>query len=211
MKILVACEESQAVCIAFREKGHEAYSCDLKPCSGGHSEWHIQDDAIKVAYGEYFDMMIAHPVCKRLTNSFVRWLYVPPKGKTLVEVWCELYKAADFYIKLRNAPIKKKALENPVFHPYAKIYLGDVKRQIVQPHYFGDPFFKATGFELIGLSELKRTHWMTIPKKGTEEHKKWSYIHRLPPGPDRETLRSKTFPGIAAAMASQWSCDKICR
>lgn len=203
MKVLVGCEESQIVCKAFRARGHEAYSCDLKPCSGGHPEWHIQDDILNHINDDY-DMLIAHPVCKRLTNAGVRWLHVPPPGKTLVEMWCDMYKAAEFYLKLRNSPIKKKALENPIFHKYAAQYLGKPIRQIVQPHFFGDPAFKATGFELIGLPPLLRTNFMNIPEQGTEEYKKWSFIHYMPPGPNREELRSKTFPGIAAAMADQW-------
>lgn len=203
MKILIACEESQAVCLAFRAKGHEAYSCDLKPCSGGHPEWHIQKDCLKVVSNKY-DMMIAHPVCKRLSNSGVRWLKSPPKGKNLVDMWCQLYKACDFYIKLRNAPIYKKAIENPVFHCYAAMYLDYPKRNVVQPHWFGEKAFKATGFELHNLPPLKRTHFMELPTKGTDEYKRWSFIHRMPPSSKREELRSKTFPAIASAMAEQW-------
>lgn len=204
MKILVACEESQVVCKAFRARGHEAYSCDIKPCSGGRTEWHIQDDCLNHITDASYDMMVAHPVCKRLTNAGVRWLHAPPPGRTLVEMWCDLYKAAEFYLKLRNSPIKRKAIENPIFHRYAKEYLGAPRRQIVQPHYFGDEAFKATGFELIGLPELVRTHWLTLPAKGTEAYKRWSFVHLMPPGTEREALRSKTFPGIAVAMAEQW-------
>lgn len=203
MKIIVACEESQRVCIAFRNRGHEAYSCDLKDCSGGHPEWHLKGDCFQYIDDSY-DLMIAHPVCKRLTNAGVRWLSVAPNGKNLVEMWCELYKASNFYLKLRNSPINKKAIENPIFHCYAAMYLGNPNRYIVQPHYFGEKAFKATGFELHNLPPLKRTHYLQIPKKGSEEYKKWSFIHRMPPGPNREKLRSKTFQSIANAMAEQW-------
>ena len=119
MKILVACEESQAVTIEFRKLGHEAFSCDILDCSGGHPEWHIKDDVLNHLH-EDWDMMIAHPDCTRLANSGIRWLHVPPKGKTLDDMWHELYEGVRFYLTLRNTPIKKKAIENPVMNPYAR-------------------------------------------------------------------------------------------
>ncbi len=204
MKVLVACEESQAITIAFRKRGHDAYSCDLIDCSGGHPEWHIKADVLTVIDNRCWDMMIAHPACTRLTNAGVRWLHTPPQGKTFDEIWKELYEAVKFYIALRDAPIEKKALENPIMHKYARAMIGSIKRQIVQPWWFGNKAFKATGFELYGLPELIPTNKLVPPKKGTEEYKTWSLIHRMPPGPERTKLRSKTFPGIAAAMAEQW-------
>lgn len=203
MKVLVACEESQEVMKAFRKLGHDAFSCDLEPCSGGYPEYHIQDD-VRNHLNDYWDLMIAHPVCTRLTNAGVRWLKVPPKGRTLQSMWDEFYKGMMLYLALRNAPIKKKALENPIMHIYAKCILGDIPRQIVQPWWFGEPYFKATGFELCNLPELIPTNKLTPPKKGTNEYKKWSLIHRMSPGPERTKLRSKTFPGMAEAMAEQW-------
>ena len=202
-RVLIGCEESQTVCMEFRRLGHEAFSCDLQDCSGGHPEWHIKADVLTVL-GDGWDMGIFHPVCRRLTNAGVRWLHVPPKGKTLDEMWDELYEAVDFYQELRDATIEKKAIENPIMHKYASDMLCNPGRQIVQPWWFGDEAFKATGFELFNLPELEPTNKLIPPKPGTEEHKKWSFIHRMPPGPDREKLRSKTFPGIADAMASQW-------
>ena len=204
MRILVACEESQAVTIELRKLGHEAFSCDVDPCSGGHPEWHIQADVLTVL-NDGWDMMIAHPPCTLLTNSGVRWLHKPPKKKTLVEMWRDLFDGADFYKKLRDAPIPKKAIENPQMHKHAKEIIGEVSRQIVQPWFFGDEIFKATGFELIGLPELEDTNRLTPPKKGTDEHKKWSLVHRMSPGPERARLRSKTWPGLAKAMAQQWA------
>ena len=203
MKVLVACEESQAVTIAFRKQGHEAYSCDILECSGGHPEWHIQDDVLS-HLDENWDMMIAHPVCTRLANSGVRWLHTPPLGKTFDEIWLELYEAVRFYRAIRDAPIDKKAIENPIMHKYARAMIGKINRQVVQPWWFGDRAFKATGLELYGLSELIPTNKLTPPGKGTTEHKEWSFIHRMPPGPERTKLRSKTFQGIADAMATQW-------
>ena len=203
MRVLVGCEESQVVCKAFRARGHEAYSCDLQECSGGRPEWHIKDDVLNHLDGGW-DLGIFHPVCRRLTNAGVRWLHVPPKDKTLEEMWLELELGICFYDALRNAPINKKAIENPVMNPYAKAALSPIARQIVQPWWFGDKTFKATGFELINLPPLIATNKLTPPKRGTEEHKRWSWVHRMSPGPEREKLRSKTQPGLAVAMADQW-------
>lgn len=203
MKVLVACEESQAVTIAFRNKGHEAYSCDLLDCSGGHPEWHIRTDVLSII-NDGWDMMIAHPDCTRLTNAGVRWLHTPPPGKTFDEMWNGLYEGVKFYKTLRDANIPKKAIENPIMHKYARAMIGNIERQIVQPWWFGDKAFKATGFELYGLPDLIATDLLIRPDPGTDEHKAWSIIHRMSPGPERAKLRSKTFPGIAAAMAEQW-------
>lgn len=206
MRVLIACEESQEVCKAFRRKGHEAYSCDLIPCSGGYPEWHLQGDVLDYLDHEW-DLMIAHPPCTRLTNAGSRWLKEPPKGKTLVQMWRDLFEGAEFYNKLREAPIEKIAIENPVFHKHARELLGNPSRYVVQPWWFGDKAFKATGFEIKNLPALVEgvdTLRATVPKSGTEEHKKWSECHRMSPGPERARLRSKTYPGIADAMAEQW-------
>ena len=119
-------------------------------------------------------------------------------------MWNELEEAAAFYRMLRDAPIPKKAIENPVMHPHAQARIGRPKRHVVQPWWFGEPAFKATGFELIGLPPLVATEKLTPPAIGTDEHKKWSWIHRMPPGPNREKERSLTFQGIANAMSRQW-------
>lgn len=162
MRVLIACEEIQVVCKAFRKRGHEAFSCDLIDCSGGHPEWHIKDDVLN-HLDDNWDMMIAHPICTRLTNSGVRWLHVPPPGKTWDQMWKELYDAVTFYKKLRDANIPKKAIENPIFHKYARAMIGSSDRQVVQPWWFGDKAFKATGFELIDLPELVPTNKLTPP------------------------------------------------
>lgn len=208
MKILVACEESQAVTIELRKLGHEAYSCDIIDCSGGHHEWHIKGDAVEVAHGAVWDMMIAHPPCTRLTNAGRRWLHNPPPGKTMVQMWREFFEGVQLYAALRNAPIPKIAIENPVMHDHAREALGIIKRHVVQPWWFGDMAFKATGWELKGLNPLVESSESLraiVPKPGTDEHKKWSIIHRCPPGKDRAKIRSKTFPGMARAIAEQWA------
>lgn len=204
MRILVACEESQAVTIELRKLGHDAYSADIQDCSGGYPEWHIKGDVLDIL-NDGWDMMIAHPPCTRLTNSGVRWLKAPPPGKTLEQMWQELKDGAWFYNALRDAPIPKKAIENPVMHKYARELIKPLHKQTVQPHWFGDKTFKATGLELINLPDLIPTNKLTVPGKGTDEHKEWSWIHRLSPGPNRAKLRSKTQPGIAKAMAEQWA------
>lgn len=201
MKVLIACEYSGRVRDAFIVRGHDAISCDLLPTDKPGP--HYQGNVLDILH-DGWDLMIAHPPCTRLTNAGVRWLKEPPTDKTLVQMWQEFFEGVEFYKALRNAPIPKKAIENPVMHKHAKELLGNIKRQIVQPWHFGDEAFKATGFELIGLNPLEETNRLTPPKPGTDEHKKWSFIHRATPSPDRWKLRSTTFPGIAAAMADQW-------
>lgn len=201
MKVLIACEFSGIVRDAFIKCGHDAISCDLLPTERPGP--HYQGDVFDIINNN-FDLMIAHPPCTRLANSGVRWLHTPPTGKTFDEIWNELYEGVKFYIALRDTKIKKKAIENPIMHKYARAMIGGIKRQVVQPWWFGDPFFKATGFELFGLSELTPTNKLIPPKKDTDEYKVWSMIHRMSPGPKRQKLRSKTFPGIAEAMAEQW-------
>lgn len=201
MKVLVACEYSGIVRDAFIEKGHDAVSCDILPTErpGPHYQGNVLD-----VLNEGWDLMIAHPPCTRLTNAGVRWLKEPPPGRTLVEIWREFFEGVEFYKALRDAPIPLKAIENPIMHKHAKEAIGIIKRHVVQPWWFGDKAFKGTGWELFGLDPLRPTFELTPPEKGTEEHKKWSFIHRMPPGPERAKLRSKTFPGMAKAMAEQW-------
>lgn len=202
MNVLVACEFSGVVREAFRRRGHNAWSCDVLPAED-HSPFHIQCD-VRAVLAAGWDMMIAHTPCTRLTRAGIRWLHVPPPGRTLNEMWLELVEAVELYKAVRNAPIPRKALENPSMHNYAKALLGNIPRQVIQPHYFGSPKFKATGFELHGLPPLKRTHWMVLPERHTPAHKEWSSVHRANPGPNRWKERSRTFPPVAEALAAQW-------
>jgi hypothetical protein len=201
MRVLVACEYSGRVRDAFTRAGHLAMSCDMlsTEAPGAHYVGDIRD----VLY-DGWDLMIAHPPCTRLTNSGVRWLKVPPPGKTLDEMWADLDAAAEFYKLLRDAPIPRKAIENPIMHCYARERIKIGFRQVVQPWWFGEEAFKATGLELIGLPPLTPTNKLTPPKAGTPEHKAWSKVHLASPGPDRWKARSRTYEGIAQAMASQW-------
>lgn len=194
MKILIACEESQAVCKAFRKLGHEAYSCDILPCSGGHTEWHIQGDALAEAYSGKYDMMIAHPPCTYLSNAGARFLY--PKGVLNQDRLEKGLEAKDFFMKLLNAPIEKIAVENPV---QSKVFEIPKYTQVIEPYYFGHPFKKKTCLWLKNLPELKPTNLLEKPQS-TKVAGNWFNKG----GKERQKNRSKTFEGIASAMASQW-------
>lgn len=194
MKVLTACEESQEVTKAFRALGHEAFSCDLQDCSGGHPEWHIKGDAIKEAYGLDYDLMIAHPPCTYLANSGVRWLYNSDGSKN-EERWHKMKMAALFFRRLLYSNADFICIENPIMHKHALALIGVRQSQIIQPWQFGHGETKATCLWLKNLPLLEPTDIVD----GREQR-----IWRMPPGPERTKLRSKTFPGIAKAMAEQW-------
>lgn len=205
LRVLVACEYSAVVRDAFRARGHDAWSCDLLPTEGD-PRWHIQGDALEAAYGQEWDMMIAHPVCRHMANSGAKHLYIDGKrenGRNEIR-WERLERDAAFYRALRDAPIRMKAIENSVMHGHAVKLTRRGYTQFVHPHYFGSPFLKWTGLELVNLPPLVRTHHMAVPKQGTEEHKRWSKCHRMAPGEDRAKERARFDPAIAAAMADQW-------
>jgi hypothetical protein len=205
MRVLIGCETSGRVRRAFAERGHDAWSCDLLPAEDG-SNRHIICDVRDQLHQQWDLLAVFHPPCTRLCNSGVRWLHVPPPGKTLDQMWRELDDAADLFSAVWNAPIPRIAVENPVMHKHAKQRIAGYQQpaQTVQPWWFGEPFFKATCFYLKGLWPLVPTNKLTPPKAGTEEHRTWSAVHRAPPGPLRWKERSRTFAGIADAMADQW-------
>ena len=184
MKILIACEESQTVCKAFREKGHEAYSCDILPCSGGHPEWHIQGDVLE-QLDKGWDMMIAHPPCTHLAVSGARHF-----ARKIASG--EQQEALNFVQMLLDAPVPRICLENPISIISTRICKPT---QIIQPWMFGHGETKATCLWLKGLPKLIPTNIV----EGRSDR-----IHKMPPSPDRWKLRSKTFQGIADAMADQW-------
>ena len=193
MRVLIACEESQAVCIAFRELGHEAYSCDILPCSGGHPEWHIQGDVLE-QLDKGWDLMIAHPPCTYLSKAGCRWLY--PKGILNNERYEKGLIGKEFFLKLLSANIPMIAVENPTPQ---KIYDMPKETQIIQPCEFGHPLKKTTFLWLKNLPELKATNIVEpeyyTDRKGIRHTKLngWS-----------AKRKSKTFIGIAKAMAEQW-------
>lgn len=205
MRVLIGCETSGVVRRAFADRGHDAWSCDLLPAEDG-SNRHIVGDVRDLLHDGWDLLMVAHPPCTRLCNSGVRWLTAPPKGRSLDEMWSELDEGAALFSDVWRAPIERVAVENPVMHGHAKARMpADLpKPQIVQPWWFGEPFFKATGLYLRGLPPLNATQRLAPPRPGTDAHKAWSAIHRASPGPDRWKIRSRTFDGIAQAMADQW-------
>lgn len=205
MRVLVGCETSGVVRRAFAARGHDVWSCDLLPSEDG-SNRHIIGDVRDYLDEEWDLLAVMHPPCTRLCNSGVRWLDAPPPGKTREQMWRELDEAAALFAACLRAPkIRRKAVENPIMHKHARKRIENLpKPQIVQPWWFGEPFFKATGFYLQDLPPLEATNRLTPPRPGTPDHKAWSAVHRAPPGPDRWRFRSRTFAGVAEAMADQW-------
>lgn len=205
MRVLVACEESQTVCKAFRARGHEAYSCDIQECSGGHPEWHIQGDVIPLLK-EKWDLMIAHPPCTYLSNAGIGWFNEEKYGDKARERKKKRLEAFDFFMEFVNANSPKICIENPVGYVNSHYRKAD---QIIQPYFFGDPESKRTCLWLKGLPCLTPTN-IVEPKiyayyqKGEKKGKPiyWSDYKMF--GEDRAKIRSKTFQGIADAMASQW-------
>jgi hypothetical protein len=217
-KILIACEESQATTRAFRELGHEAFSCDLLPCSGGNPEWHFQCDIFEVI-NQGWDLMVAHPPCTFLTGSGVQWLSNPgdrdlpfnerrphPKYPNRRQ---DMLNSVDFVKALYNADIKHIAIENPVGLLSSRWRKPD---QIVQPYMFGDEATKTTCLWLKNLPLLLPTNIVgkgerTVFASG-KSHPKWyaDALKNAKTKEERQTLRSKTFPGMAQAFAEQWGC-----
>ena len=229
MNVLIACEESQAVCKAFRERGHRAFSADIQECSGGHPEWHIQTDVLQVLnptqqyipgdswHGFKFrtadgklhciegqwDLIIAHPPCTYLSNAGARWLYAG--GELNLERYKKGLDGKKFFLELLNSDCPRIAIENPI---PSRIYNLPPYTQTIQPYHYGEPWSKKTCLWLKGLPPL-------TPTSTISDHKPFcvsgSYSKTHDPkfkGASRKggsaKSRSKTFPGIAAAMAEQW-------
>ena len=209
MKVLIACEESQRVCTAFRDKGHEAFSADIQDPSGGHPEWHIKGDVLAILNGncafstmdgrnhviDKWDLIIAHPPCTYLSNAGARFLY--PKGILNEERLKMGLSAKAFFMSLYNADCEKICIENPT---PSRVYELPKYTQVIQPWMFGHPVQKRTCLWLKGLPPLKPTD--TIEERQSSKTA-GNWFNKG--GKERQKNRSKTFPGIAAAMASQWS------
>ena len=198
MRGLIGCEKSGVVRRAFLERGYDVWSCDLQPAEDG-SNRHITGDIRSILNDGWDFLAVMHPPCTRLCNSGVRWLSVPPPGRTMESMQAELHDGAALFSDCWNAPIPHIAVENPVMHKHAKALIRNFEphAQSVQPWQFGDPEAKRTCFWLKGLPPLAPTH---REKPADIAHRVW----RMPPGPDRQQERSRFFPGIAAAMADQW-------
>lgn len=204
LRILIGCETSGVVRRAFAAYGHDVWSVDLLPAEDG-SNRHMIGDIRDHLNGGWDLLAVMHPPCTRLCNSGVRWLREAPPGRTLEEMWTELDEGAALFSDCWNAPVERLCVENPVMHRHARERIRNwAKPQTVQPWWFGDQAFKATGLYLRGLPPLVPTNRLEPPARGTDEHKAWSMVHRASPGPDRWKDRSRTYEGIAAAMAAQW-------
>ena len=226
MNVLVACEESQRVCISFHERGHNAFSCDILPCSGGHPEWHIQCDVLKILnpyefpFGgevieframdgadyviEKWDLIIAHPPCTYLTLAGNKW-FKPEFADRFPERQKQRKEAVDFFMAIANADCDKIAIENPVGVMSSQWRKPD---QYIEPYMFGDPEKKKTGLWLKGLPLLKPTNIVEpviIHCKSGANEPRWHMETMHLPKEERSRVRSQTFIGIAHAMASQWS------
>jgi len=200
MRVLVGCEESQAVCKEFRKRGHEAYSCDIQECSGGFPEWHLQMDVFESIQMVKPDLLIAFPPCTFMSKAGARWMHAG--GKINLERLSKALKAKHFFMMLLNAGVERIAIENP--QPL-KIVALPPNTQTIQPYQFGDPYSKKTLLWLKNLPEL-------VPTKILSEYK--PYLPSNTGGAKRgqkfmyknisQKDSSKTFPGIAKAMAEQW-------
>lgn len=233
MNVLVACEESQEVCKAFRSKGHNAFSCDIQDCSGGHPEWHIKGDVLNVLnprefmppdtfYWEYgipfvtqdgkyhevfsrWDLIIAHPPCTYLTVTGNRWFNTDKYGEKAVRRHCAREDAILFFMSFVNADCERICIENPIGVMSTKYRKAD---QIINPTMFGHPYDKKTCLWLKGLNCLVATNIVNAEPRilyssGRTMPAWYANIWNLPPL-ERSKARSKTFPGVAKAMAEQW-------
>lgn len=207
LRVLVGCEYSGVVRDAFIRRGHDAMSCDLLPTESPGP--HHQGDVLELIARESFDLMIAHPPCTYLANSGSRWLFERPEewpGSDAVmgpARWDAMEAGVKFFLALLNAPIPRVAVENPVPHKWAMEHIVSRWNQQIQPWHFGDKQMKGTCLWLRGLPTLLPTT-PAIPPVDAEGRKAWQSVWREPPGPDQAKNRSRTFPGIAEAMADQW-------
>lgn len=217
MKLLVCCEESQRVCTAFRERGWEAYSCDIESCSGGHPEWHIQQDVLPLINGDCefdtvdgthhviegeWDLLICHPPCTYMSKAGARWMY-PKAGEICARRLGQALRAKEFFLTLYNAKCPHIVMENP--RPLRIVKLP-VPTQIIQPYEYGEPYSKATLLWIKGLPKLvptnilsNHTPWMPSNTGGLSRGRGGSrgVAHDAKMG-------SKTFEGVAKAMAEQF-------
>ena len=224
MRVLVACEESQAVCKAFRALGHEAYSCDIEPCSGGHIEWHIQGDVLPILNGfcefvtadgqrhsvdSRWDMILAFPPCTKTTNAGARHLFAG--GKLNIKRFYDGLCGKALFMAIRAADCDRIAIENPT---PSSVFEYPEPTQVIQPYEYGENATKRTLLWLKGLPKLEPTNQIPRPtyrefERAHNRKRKTCWVMEQKGGKDRAKNRSKTFPGIAAAMAEQWG-GSIC-
>lgn len=221
INVLIACEESQEVCKAFRARGHNAFSCDIQECSGGHPEWHIKDDVIPYLNGvvwfhtqdgerhvmcSKWDLIIAHPPCTYLTLTGNKW-FKPEYKDRFPEREREREEAVSFFMQFANADCDRIAIENPVCIMSSRWRKPD---QYIEPYFFGDAEKKKTGLWLKGLPKLKPTNIVEpviVHCKSGANEPRWHMETMKLPKEERSRARSKTFHGIAEAMAEQWGSE----
>ncbi len=221
LRVLIACEESQTTCKAFRELGHEAYSCDIQECSGGHPEWHICGDCLPILNGDCdftaqdgeshhqpgkWDLIIAHPPCTYLTVTGNRWFNVERYGDAAIKRAADREEAAAFFMEFTKTNCEHVAIENPIGVMSSRYRKAD---QCVHPYHFGDPHRKGTCLWLIGLPKLEPTNVVEpevyVYKNGKGTDSPWHMESIGMPKEERARYRSKTFEGMAKAFAKQWS------
>jgi len=214
-RVLIGCETSGIARRAFEALGHDVWSCDIEPAED-RTNRHIICDIRDGILDEGWDLLVVmHPPCTRLCRSGRRWmsgpgLWTPPKqlpvGRTWDDLKAEFEEGVSIFTACWKARIKRKVVENPEMNDLARARMPAnlPAPHIVQPNWFGHPEFKATGWYLDNLPELQPTDMLEPPERGTEEWKQWNRVHRMPPGPERSRLRSRSFPGMMAAGAAQW-------
>ncbi|KAA0970847.1 hypothetical protein FPY71_10260 [Aureimonas fodinaquatilis] len=220
LRILIGCETSGIARRAFSALGHDVWSCDLEPAEDG-SNRHIVCDIRGGILNDGWDLLaVMHPPCTRLCRSGRRWMSGPgkwtppgklPAGRTWESMRDEFETGVDIFVTCWNAPIDRVAIENPEMNDLAKDRMpADLPApQMVQPFWFGQPEYKATGWYLRGLPELTATDQLGEPERNSDEWKQWNRVHRMPPGPERARLRSRSFPGMMNAAAQQWAGPAI--
>lgn len=220
MRILIACETSGIARRAFAAQGHDVWSCDLEPAEDG-SNRHIICDVRDGILTEGWDLLaVMHPPCTRLCRSGRRWMSGPgkwtppkqlPRGRSWADMRAEFELGVHVFSTCWEAPILRVAIENPEMNDLARDRMpaGLPSPQMVQPFWFGEPAYKATGWYLRGLPPLRPTHRLPEPERGSDEWRRWNRVHRMPPGPERARLRSRSYPGMMRAAAEQWGGDAM--
>lgn len=212
--ILIGCERTGVVRRAFEARGYDVWSCDLLPAEDG-SNRHYQCDIREILDDRWDMLIVAHPPCTRLCRSGRRWLSGPgkmtppkqlPRGRTWRDMIAEFEDGVDLFVSCWRAPIECVGIENPRMHDIARDWMPDdvPEPQIVQPFWFGDPEYKATGWYTRNLPPLTETNRLDEPERDSDEWKRWNRVWRMSRSAERSNERSRFFPGMAAALADQW-------
>lgn len=216
LRILIGCETSGIGRRAFAALGHDVWSCDLYPAEDGSNRHIICDIRGGILLQGWDLLCVLHPPCTRLCRSGRQWMSGPgkwtpprklPKGRSWADLQAEFELGVSVFTACWTAPIARVAIENPEMNDLARDRMpSDLPApQVVQPHWFGDPAYKATGWYLRALPPLTATNRLPEPARGSDEWKRWNAVHRAPPGPDRARLRSRSFAGMMQAAARQWA------